>query len=73
MVAPLQELNAIRLDQIDAAVLLGNAARPNIRSEVAQRFRLANATKGLAKDRAHQFKEALCSTAIMLDPVLQVL
>jgi len=72
----LQKLNTISLDQIHAAVLLGNAPRPNIRSEVAQRFGLANATEGLAQDRADQFKEALCSWAgrasVVLHPVLQV-
>ena len=63
MITPLQKLNTISLDQIDTAVLLGHAARPNIRPEVAHGFGLTNATEWLAQDRAHQFKEALGSWA----------
>jgi hypothetical protein len=73
VIAPLQELHAISLHQLDAAVLLGEAARPDIRPEVAQRLGFANAGEGIAKDGPHQIEETPCRAAIVLDPMLQVI
>ena len=50
MVARLKEINAVRLDTVDDAVLRRQAARPGIRVEVPQRFRLADADERVPQD-----------------------
>jgi hypothetical protein len=47
----LQKLDSIRLHEIDAAVLLRDAARPDVGAEVFQGFGMADAPEGIIPER----------------------
>lgn len=53
VVVALKKLDPIGLHQVDASMLLGDAARPDITAQVAQRFRLADAAEGIAEHGLH--------------------
>ena len=69
VVAALQELDSVGLDQIYAAMLLGDAPGPDIGTEVFQRFGLADTVKGVAQNGLNQLQQSLCGTAVRLNPV----
>ena len=48
MESPLKKLDAVMLDQVDAAVLRGDAARPDIPAQIFQRLRFADTREGLS-------------------------
>jgi hypothetical protein len=56
VVATLQELDAIDLDQVHATVLLRDAPGPDICTQILQKFGFAHAIKGILQDGMHQFK-----------------
>ena len=70
VVAALQELDPVGLDQVDTAMLLRNASGPDIGPEVFQRFGLADAVEGVAQDGLDQLQQPLGGAAIRLNPVL---
>ena len=59
VVATLQELDSIRLHEIDAAVLLRDAARPDIGAEVFQGFGMADSLEGLSERGFDEIEQAL--------------
>ena len=73
VVATLQELNPVGLDQVNTAMLLRDAPGPNIGTQIFQRFGLADAIEGVAQNGLNQLKQPLCCAAVRLNPVLQVL
>ena len=73
VVAALQELDPVGLDQVDTAMLLRNAPGPDIRTQIFQRFGLADANEGVAQNGLNQLQQPLCCAAVRLNPVLQVL
>jgi len=68
MVPRLQEIDAVVADQIDDAVLLGQAAGPDAGGKVFQRFRLADSGKGVAQNRCH-FSLTRSSPIYPVDPL----
>ncbi len=58
VVAALQELNPVGLDQVDTAMLLGDAPGPDIGAEVFQGFGLADAVEGVAQNGLNQIQLA---------------
>ena len=70
VVAALQELDSVGLDQIDTAMLLGDAPGPDIGAEVFQGFGLADAVEGVAQNGLNQIQQSLCGTAVRPNPVL---
>jgi len=50
VVAALQELNPVGLDQVHAAMLLRNTPGPDIRSQIFQGFGFADSIKGAAQN-----------------------
>ena len=73
VVAALQELNPVGLDQVDTAMLLGNAPGPDIRTQIFQRFGFADTFEWVAQDSLHQLQQPLGGATVRLNPVLQVL
>jgi len=70
VVAALQELDSVGLDQIHAAMLLRDTPGPDIGAEVFQRFGLADAVEGVAQNGLNQIQQSLGGTAVRLNPVL---
>ena len=70
VVAALQELDSVGLDQIDTAMFLGDAPGPDIGAEVFQRFGLADAVEGVAQNGLNQIQQSLCGSAVRINPVL---
>ena len=70
VIAALQELDSVGLDQIDTAMFLGDAPGPDIGAEVFQGLGLADAVEGVAQNGLNQIQQSLCGTAVRLDPVL---
>jgi len=72
VVATLQELDSICLHEIDAAVLLRNAARPEVGAEVFQGFGMADAREGIPKRGLDEIDQAFGRPAFGVDPMAQV-
>ncbi len=53
MIAGLQKVDTIVLDQINEAVFFGQSAGPRSRSQISEGFRLTDASKGVAHDCFH--------------------
>ena len=68
MVPGLQEVDARRGDEIDEAVLLGQAAGPGAGELVLQRFGLADAGDGVAEHRFDEAQQAQGRGPVGLDP-----
>jgi len=71
VIAALQELNPVGLDQVVTALLLRNAPGPDIGPEVFQRFGLADTIKGVSQN-GFILQQPLCGAAVRFNPVLQV-
>ena len=70
VVATLQKLDSVGLDQIDTAMFLGDAPGPDIGAEIFQGFGLTDAVEGVAQNGLNQIQQSLCGTAVRLNPVL---
>ena len=57
MISRLQKVDAIVVHEIDQAMLLRNAPRPNPCTEVLQRFRFSDAAERLPHNRFDQLQD----------------
>ena len=73
VIAALQEFDPVGFDQVDTAMLLRNTPGPDIRTQIFQRFGLADAIEGVAQDSLYQLQQPLGGATVRLNPVLQVL
>ena len=64
MVARLQEVNRILLDQIDDSVLVSQPSRPHVRAQSLERFGLSNTDERIAEDRLNKIEQPQCELAV---------
>ena len=72
MISRLQKINATLLHQIHDAVLLRQPSRPDIRSEVLQRLRFANARERVTHNRLNEIKGTQRYFAVYFNPITEV-
>jgi hypothetical protein len=68
----LQELDPIRFDQIDAAVFLCDAARPNVRAEIFQRLWMTDTFERIAQRGLDEFEQPLGRASFGVHPITQI-
>ena len=73
MIARLEEVDAVVPNEVDDAVLLGEAARPRSGCYVLQGLRLANPDEGVAENRLYEIQTPEGDPTIGLHPVSKVL
>lgn len=69
MIPCLQKVDAIGADQVHEPMLLRDAAGPRVRGEVAQRLRLADATKRILHDCFDETEDSQRHTPVCLNPI----
>lgn len=72
MVPRLKEVDAVVADEIDDAVLLGEAARPDSGAEVLQWLGLPQALEGVAENRLDEVEGPEGDAAVRVDPEPEV-
>lgn len=73
MVACLQEVHEVVTDTVDQAVAGGDAPRPDVRTEVFEVLRLADAPERIAARGLHEVEDTKGDFAVRGDPVNQIL
>jgi hypothetical protein len=72
VVSALQELDSVGLDQVDAAMFLRDAPRPDICAKILQRLWFTDAVKRVPQNCLDQVQQPLGGAAVRLNPMLQV-
>ena len=69
VIARLQKVDAIVVHEIDQAMLLRNAPRPNTGAEILQRFRFSDIAERLPHNRFDQLQNTERGTTIRFNPI----
>ncbi len=72
VIPSLEEIDAIVRDEVDHAMLLGQASRPDVRAEMLEWFRLADAEKRVRHDRFDERGDLESDASVVFDPVPEV-
>jgi hypothetical protein len=72
VISALQEVDSIVSDQVHDPMLLGQPARPEIRSEMPQWLWLPDADERIADDRLDQLQQTQRGAPVGLDPMVQI-
>ena len=68
----LEEIDAIVRDEVDHAVLLGQASRPDVRAQMPEGLRLAEPGERVRHDRFDERGDLESDTSVVFDPVPEV-
>lgn len=72
MIPGLEKIDSVVPDQVNQAVLLGDAPGPEAGGEMLEGFGFADALEWVAEDRFDKIQDAQGGFALCLDPMAQV-
>jgi len=72
VVTRLQKRDAVPLDEIDEAMLLREAPRPDTPAEMLQRLRLADSVERISHDGLDEIHETQRDAPLGFDPVAEI-
>ena len=72
VVSCLKEVDSSAGHEVNEAMLLRNASRPDARPKMLEGLRFAKAIEGVPHDCLHERKDAQRSPPVRFDPVLQI-
>ena len=72
MIPSLKKIDSVVANEVYKAMLLGKTTRPDAGGEIFERFRFANACKGIAHDSLDQIERPHGSLSVGFDPVAEV-
>jgi hypothetical protein len=72
VIPSLKKIDSVVVNEVNQAMLLSKTTRPDAGGEIFERFRFANACKGIAHDGLDQVKRTHCNLTVDFDPVAEV-
>jgi len=73
MIARLKDIDPVVTDEIHQTVLLSDPPRPDIRTQILERFWFAYTSERIAHNGFDQGHDAQCGSPVLLNPIAQII